>query len=70
MKLAVGAAPAPPEPTTRRRPQPLDLVAVFLAVAGAACALGGLLPRAETTATLHRILRCCTPVTGPGCWRC
>ncbi|MFF0366293.1 SLC13 family permease [Micromonospora sp. NPDC005087] len=56
MKLAVGAPPAPPEPTTRRRPQPLDLVAVFLAVAGAACALGRLLPRAETTATLHRIL--------------
>ncbi|MEH0930449.1 hypothetical protein [Micromonospora sp. CPCC 205558] len=53
MKLAVGAPPAPPEPTVRWRPQPLDLVAMFLAVAGAACALGGLLPRAETTATLH-----------------
>lgn len=32
------------------------MVAVVLAVAGAACALSGLLPRAETTATLHRIL--------------
>ncbi|RAO39560.1 46 kDa membrane protein [Micromonospora saelicesensis] len=47
---------APPEPTTRRRPHPLDLVAVVLAAVGAACALSGLLPRAETTATLHRIL--------------
>ncbi|RQX19994.1 arsenic transporter [Micromonospora ureilytica] len=47
---------APPEPTVRWRPHPLDLVAVVLAVAGAACALSGLLPRAETTATLHRIL--------------
>ncbi|WP_433358358.1 SLC13 family permease [Micromonospora saelicesensis] len=47
---------APPEPTTRRRPHPLDLVAAVLAVIGAACALSGLLPRAETTATLHRIL--------------
>ncbi|MEU8154435.1 SLC13 family permease [Micromonospora sp. NPDC048986] len=47
---------APPEPTTRRRPHPLDLVAAVLAVVGAACALSGLLPRAETTATLHRIL--------------
>ncbi|WP_433270580.1 SLC13 family permease [Micromonospora vinacea] len=47
---------APPEPTTRWRPHPLDLVAVVLAVVGAACALSGLLPRAETTATLHRIL--------------
>ncbi|MEU8116704.1 SLC13 family permease [Micromonospora sp. NPDC048947] len=47
---------APPEPTTRRRPHPLDLVAAGLAVVGAACALSGLLPRAETTATLHRIL--------------
>ncbi|MEU1589843.1 SLC13 family permease [Micromonospora sp. NPDC005710] len=47
---------APPEPTTRRRPHPLDLVAAFLAVVGTACALSGLLPRAETTATLHRIL--------------
>ncbi|WP_327040518.1 SLC13 family permease [Micromonospora ureilytica] len=47
---------APPEPSVRWRPHPLDLVAVVLAVAGAACALSGLLPRAETTATLHRIL--------------
>ncbi|MFE9189802.1 SLC13 family permease [Micromonospora sp. NPDC007208] len=47
---------APPEPTTRWRPHPLDLVAGVLAVVGAACALSGLLPRAETTATLHRIL--------------
>ncbi|MER7591651.1 SLC13 family permease [Micromonospora sp. NPDC127501] len=47
---------APPEPSTRWRPHPLDLVAVVLAVVGAACALSGLLPRAETTATLHRIL--------------
>ncbi|MBQ0993877.1 arsenic transporter [Micromonospora sp. H61] len=47
---------APPEPTTRRRPHPLDLVAAVLFVVGAACALSGLLPRAETTATLHRIL--------------
>ncbi|MCG5466210.1 SLC13 family permease [Micromonospora sp. NPDC053740] len=47
---------APPEPTTRRRPHPLDLVAAVLAVVGAACALSGLLPRAETTATLQRIL--------------
>ncbi|WP_112638619.1 ArsB/NhaD family transporter [Micromonospora saelicesensis] len=47
---------APPEPITRRRPHPLDLVAAVLAVVGAACALSGLLPRAETTATLHRIL--------------
>ncbi|WP_327036078.1 SLC13 family permease [Micromonospora ureilytica] len=47
---------APPEPTVRWRPHPLDLVAVVLAVVGAACALSGLLPRAETTATLHRIL--------------
>jgi len=56
VKLAVVAPPAPPAPTTRRRPHPLDLVAVVLAVVGAACALSGLLPRAETTATLHRIL--------------
>ncbi|MCG5440707.1 SLC13 family permease [Micromonospora foliorum] len=47
---------APPEPTTRWRPHPLDLVAGVLAVVGAACALSGLLPGAETTATLHRIL--------------
>ncbi|MDG4839386.1 ArsB/NhaD family transporter [Micromonospora sp. WMMD967] len=47
---------APPEPTTRWRPHPLDVVAVVLAVVGAACALSGLLPRAETTQTLHRIL--------------
>ncbi|WP_309232312.1 ArsB/NhaD family transporter [Micromonospora tarensis] len=47
---------APPEPATRWRPHPLDLVAVVLAVLGAACALSGLLPRAETTATLRRIL--------------
>ncbi|MEU1746300.1 SLC13 family permease [Micromonospora arida] len=56
MKLDVVAPPAPPAPTTRWRPHPLDLVAVVLAVVGAACALSGLLPRAETTATLHRIL--------------
>ncbi|WP_433319953.1 SLC13 family permease [Micromonospora sp. CA-269861] len=58
MKLAAvaDAPPAPPEPDRRRRPHPLDLVAVVLAVVGAACALSGLLPRAETTATLHRIL--------------
>ncbi|MEV4825520.1 SLC13 family permease [Micromonospora sp. NPDC049274] len=56
MKSAAGAPPAPPEPTARWRPHPLDVVAVVLAVAGAACALSGLLPRAETTATLHRIL--------------
>ncbi|RAO59193.1 putative transporter [Micromonospora saelicesensis] len=31
-------------------------MAAVLAVVGAACALSGLLPRAETTATLHRIL--------------
>ncbi|MFG1841374.1 SLC13 family permease [Micromonospora sp. NPDC049175] len=47
---------APPEPTVRWRPHPLDVVAVGLAVVGAGCALSGLLPRAETTATLHRIL--------------
>ncbi|MCF0092960.1 SLC13 family permease [Micromonospora sp. MH99] len=56
MKSAAGTPPAPPEPTVRWRPHPLDVVAVVLAVAGAACALSGLLPRAETTATLHRIL--------------
>ncbi|MFE0530577.1 SLC13 family permease [Micromonospora parva] len=56
MKLAAVAPPATPEPTARWRPHPLDLVAVVLAVVGAACALSGLLPRAETTATLHRIL--------------
>ena len=58
VKLAAvaDAPPAPPEPTRRWRPHPLDLVAVVLAVVGAACALSGLLPRAETTATLHRIL--------------
>ncbi|MET8361386.1 SLC13 family permease [Micromonospora sp. NPDC005171] len=56
MKLAAVAPPAPPEPTTRWRSHPLDLVAVVLAVVGAACALSGLIPRAETTATLHRIL--------------
>ncbi|MFG1882437.1 SLC13 family permease [Micromonospora sp. NPDC049102] len=56
MKSAAGAPPAPPEPTARWRPHPLDVVAVVLAVAGAVCALTGLLPRAETTATLHRIL--------------
>ncbi|MEV1018079.1 MULTISPECIES: SLC13 family permease [unclassified Micromonospora] len=56
MKSAAGAPPAPPEPTARWRPHPLDLVAVVLAVAGAVCALTGLLPRAETTGTLHRIL--------------
>ncbi|WP_433549737.1 SLC13 family permease [Micromonospora zamorensis] len=58
MKLAAVAdpPPAPPEPTGRWRPHPLDLVAVVLAVVGAACALSGLLPRAETTATLHRVL--------------
>ncbi|MET8042805.1 SLC13 family permease [Micromonospora sp. NPDC005215] len=47
---------APPEQSVRWQPHPLDLVAVVLAVAGAGCALSGLLPRAETTATLHRIL--------------
>ncbi|WLS44149.1 ArsB/NhaD family transporter [Micromonospora profundi] len=46
----------PPGPTRRWRPHPLDLVAAVLAVAGAACALGGLLPRVETAATLHRVL--------------
>ncbi|MEU7918462.1 SLC13 family permease [Micromonospora zamorensis] len=58
VKLAAvaDAPPAPPEPTRRWRPHPLDLVAVVLAVVGAACALSGLLPRAETTATVHRIL--------------
>ncbi|MCX5065095.1 SLC13 family permease [Micromonospora lupini] len=56
MKSAAGTPPAPPEPTARWRPHPLDVVAVVLAVAGAACALSGLLSRAETTATLHRIL--------------
>ncbi|GAA2191523.1 ArsB/NhaD family transporter [Micromonospora lupini] len=56
MKSAAGAPPAPREPTAPWRPHPLDVVAVVLAVAGAACALSGLLPRAETTATLHRIL--------------
>ncbi|MFC5926623.1 SLC13 family permease [Micromonospora vulcania] len=56
MKPAAGAPPAPPEPTAPWRPHPLDVVAVVLAAVGAACALSGLLPRAETTATLHRIL--------------
>ncbi|WP_244200658.1 SLC13 family permease [Micromonospora arborensis] len=53
MKAPAGASPAP---TVRWRPHPLDLVAVVLAVTGAGCALSGLLPRAETTTTLHRIL--------------
>lgn len=57
VKLAAAdAPPAPPEPTARWRPHPLDLVAVVLAVAGAACAVSGLLPRAETSDTLHRVL--------------
>ncbi|MFI6269516.1 ArsB/NhaD family transporter [Micromonospora zamorensis] len=58
VKLAAvaDAPPAPPEPTRRWRPHPLDLVAVVLAVVGGACALSGLLPRAETTATVHRVL--------------
>ncbi|MGC4746293.1 SLC13 family permease [Micromonospora sp. DT201] len=56
MRSPAGAPPAPPEPTVRWRPHPLDLVAVALAVVGAGCALSGLLSRAETTATLHRIL--------------
>ncbi|MEU8179572.1 SLC13 family permease [Micromonospora sp. NPDC049044] len=49
-------ADAPPEPTSRWRPHPLDLVAVVLAALGVGCALSGLLPAAETTATLHRVL--------------
>ncbi|MEV4495928.1 hypothetical protein AB0J84_09505 [Micromonospora arborensis] len=56
MKAPAGAPPAPPDPTMRWRPHPLDLLAVVLAVTGAGCALSGLLPRAETTTTLHRIL--------------
>ncbi|MEU5566039.1 SLC13 family permease [Micromonospora musae] len=51
-------APAPPTPTgtgRRWRPHPLDAVAVLLALAGAGCAASGLLPHAETTATVHRI---------------
>ncbi|MER7167085.1 SLC13 family permease [Micromonospora sp. NPDC000207] len=46
----------PPAPDRRRRPHPLDLAAVALALAGAACVLTGLLPRAEATATVTRIL--------------
>ncbi|MFY1702368.1 SLC13 family permease [Micromonospora sp. WMMA1923] len=40
----------------RVRPHPLDLVAIVLAVAGAGCVLSGLLPHAEATATVRRIL--------------
>ncbi|MFC3502253.1 SLC13 family permease [Micromonospora krabiensis] len=51
------AAPARPTPTgRRRRPHPLDVVAVVLALVGVGCVLGGLLPRADAGATLHRIL--------------
>ncbi|WP_410809159.1 SLC13 family permease [Micromonospora sp. 067-2] len=56
MKVATAASSAPPEPRARWRLHPLDLVAVVLAVAGATCALSGLLPRAETADTLHRIM--------------
>ncbi|SCG61681.1 arsenite efflux membrane protein ArsB [Micromonospora siamensis] len=38
------------------RAHPLDVVAVVLAVAGAGCALTGLLPRAEAVATVQRVL--------------
>ncbi|MFG2060791.1 SLC13 family permease [Micromonospora sp. NPDC048871] len=49
---AIGDAPTPPG----RRPHPLDVIAVGLALAGAACVATGLLPRADAAATLTRIL--------------
>ena len=49
---AIGDAPTPPG----RRPHPLDVIAVGLALAGAACVATGLLPRADAAATLARIL--------------
>ncbi|TDB86939.1 arsenic transporter, partial [Micromonospora fluostatini] len=53
MEHTVGS---PPRRSTRHRPHPLDLAATALAVAGAGCVLSGLLPRAEATATVARIL--------------
>ncbi|WP_431908887.1 SLC13 family permease [Micromonospora carbonacea] len=54
---AAPAGHAPRGPLGRLgRLHPLDRVALALAVLGAACALTGLLPRAETVATLERIL--------------
>ncbi|NBE79699.1 ArsB/NhaD family transporter [Micromonospora rubida] len=51
-----GEPPAPAGRTRLRRLHPLDGVALGLALLGAACALTGLLPRAETAATLARVL--------------
>ncbi|WBB68990.1 SLC13 family permease [Micromonospora sp. WMMD812] len=57
MTLAASAPPVPSGPAgRRRRPHPLDVVAVVLALTGVGCVLGGLLPRAEAGATMHRIL--------------
>ncbi|QKW14904.1 SLC13 family permease [Verrucosispora sp. NA02020] len=47
---AVPAAPG------RRRPHPLDVIAVGLAVLGAVCVATGLLPRADAADTLTRVL--------------
>ncbi|MGC5028693.1 SLC13 family permease [Micromonospora sp. DT229] len=49
---AIGDPPTSPA----RRPHPLDVIAVGLTLAGAACVLTGLLPRADAAATLTRIL--------------
>ncbi|TCB94364.1 arsenic transporter [Micromonospora zingiberis] len=50
---STGDAPTPPG---RRRPHPLDVVAVGLALGGAGCVATGLLPRADAVDTLARIL--------------
>ncbi|WP_405096193.1 SLC13 family permease [Micromonospora sp. NBC_01412] len=52
----VGEPPASAGRTRLRGLHPLDGVALGLALLGAACALTGLLPRAETAATLARVL--------------
>ncbi|PZG18480.1 arsenic transporter [Micromonospora craterilacus] len=53
---SVGGGPRTPIRPAWRRLHPLDAIAVALAVAGAGCVATGLLPRADATATLTRIL--------------
>ncbi|RIV41303.1 ArsB/NhaD family transporter [Micromonospora radicis] len=57
MTASGDAPPAPNRPADgRRRPHPLDVIAIALAVAGAACVATGLLPRAAAADTLARVV--------------